>query len=70
VSAGKLAGWARRGWLRSRKTPGQCLWVLRADRQELRRLRKLAALSHRGVVDYPSELTTPKVRTNPEGGGQ
>ncbi len=62
VSAGKLADWARRGWLHSRKTPAQRLWVLWADKQELKRLRKLAALSHRGVVEYPSELTTPKDR--------
>ena len=43
VSAGKLADWARRGWLHSRKTPAQRLWVLWADKQELKRLRKLAA---------------------------
>ena len=53
VSAGKLADWARRGWLHSRKTPAQRLWVLWADKPELKRLRKLAALSHRGVVEYP-----------------
>ena len=29
---------------------------------ELKRLRKLATLSHRGVVEYPPELTTPKER--------
>ena len=62
VSAGKLADWVRRGWLHSRKTPNRCLWVLWADKQELKRLRKLAALSHRGVVKYPTELTTPKER--------
>ena len=60
VSAGKLADWTRRGWIHSRKTPAQRLWVLWADKQELKRLRKLAALSHRGVVEYPPELTTPK----------
>jgi hypothetical protein len=62
MSADKLADWARRGWLHSRKTPAQRLWVLWADKQELKRLRKLTALSHRGVVEYPSELTTPKKR--------
>jgi DNA invertase Pin-like site-specific DNA recombinase len=62
VSAGKLADWARRGWLHSRKTPAQRLWVLWADKQELKRLRKLAAVSHRGVVEYPVELTTPRER--------
>jgi DNA invertase Pin-like site-specific DNA recombinase len=62
VSAGKLADWARRGWLHSRRTPAQHLWILWADRQEMKRLRKLAALSHRGVVEYPPALTTPKER--------
>jgi len=63
VSAGKLADWARRGWLHSRRTPAQHLWILWADEQELTRLRELAAVSHRGVVEYPTELTTPKDRS-------
>jgi len=62
MSADKLADWARRGWLHSRKTPAQRLWILWADKQEVKRLRRLADLSHRGVVEYPSELTTPKKR--------
>ena len=62
VSAGKLADWVRRGWLHSRRTPAQNLWVLWADEPEVQRLRKLAALSHRGVTEYPSELTTPQER--------
>ena len=62
VTPGKLADWARRGWLLSRRTPAQRLWVLWADEQEVKRLRRLAVLSHRGVVEYPVELTTPKKR--------
>jgi DNA invertase Pin-like site-specific DNA recombinase len=62
MSAEKLTDWARRGWLHARQTPAQHLWVLWADKQELKRLRKLAAVSRRGVVAYPSELTTPKQR--------
>jgi hypothetical protein len=62
VSAGKLADWARRGWVHSRKTPAQRLWVLWADKQELKRLRKLATSSHRGIVEYPADLTTPRER--------
>ncbi len=62
VSAGKLADWARRGWLHSRRTPAQNLWVLWADEPEVQRLRKLTALSHRGVAEYPPELTTPQER--------
>ena len=52
VSAGKLADWARRGWIQSRKTPAQRLWIVWANQSELKRLRKLAALSHRGFVEY------------------
>ena len=59
VSAGKLADWAHRGWIHSRRTPAQKLWIVWANKSELKRLRKLAALSHRGIVEYPSELTTP-----------
>jgi hypothetical protein len=62
MSADKLTDWARRGWVLSRKTPAQRLWILWADKQEVKRLRKLATLSHRGVVEYPAELTTPKER--------
>ena len=32
VSAGKLANWAHRGWLHSRRTPPQRLWVRRPGR--------------------------------------
>ncbi|MGE3822187.1 MAG: hypothetical protein AB7I30_22465 [Isosphaeraceae bacterium] len=60
VSAGKLADWAPRGWVHSRKTPAQRLWVLWADNQELKRLRELVALSHHGVEEYPAALITPK----------
>jgi hypothetical protein len=63
VSVEKLADWARRGWVHSRKTPAQRLWVLWADKSEVKRLRKLAALSRRGVASYPTALTTPKDRT-------
>ena len=62
VSAGKLGDWARRGWIHARRTPAQRLWVLWADEPEVNRLRKLAALSHRGMAEYPSELTTPRDR--------
>jgi DNA invertase Pin-like site-specific DNA recombinase len=62
VSAGKLADWARRGWVHSRKTGAQHQWVLWADDQEKARLCKLAAVSHRGIVEYPLELTTPRER--------
>ncbi len=62
MSRGRLAEWARRGWLHSRRSPGQGLWVLWADTDEIRRLRKLATLSSRAGTEYHSALTTPKKR--------
>lgn len=63
VPVGKVRGWLRRGWLHGRQTPAQRLWIVWADRDELRRLSKLAARSVRGVTSQPRELTTPKSRT-------
>jgi len=62
MPAGKLRGWIERGWLHGRQTPAQHLWIVWADRDELRRLRKLVARSHRGVTSQPQNLTTPKKR--------
>lgn len=62
VPTWKLGDWARRGWIHARRTPAQRLWVLWADEPELERLRELAALSHRGVAEYPPELTTLRER--------
>jgi Resolvase, N terminal domain len=42
--------------------------ILWADKQDLKRLRKLAATSHRGIVEYPAELITPKNRNRVAGG--
>jgi hypothetical protein len=59
----KLRDWANRGWVRNRKTPVQSRWVLWADKDEVRRLRKLLAESRRGVNAYTSDLKTPKKRS-------
>ncbi|MBI2806526.1 MAG: recombinase family protein [Planctomycetes bacterium] len=58
----KLRDWAVRGWLHGRKTPLQGRWIVWADKDEVRRLRKLLADSRRGVNTYTSELKTPKKR--------
>ena len=42
------------------------LWV---DKQDVKRLRKLGCLSHRGVVEYPPELTMPKDQARREEAG-
>jgi DNA invertase Pin-like site-specific DNA recombinase len=59
VSVAKLADWRRRGWVHGRQAPAQRLWILWADEPEMKRLCDLARFSHRGVVAYPPELTTP-----------
>ena len=60
MTDGKLRGWIERGWLHARQTPAQHLWIVWADRDEMSRLRKLVARSHRGITSQPRELTTPK----------
>ena len=65
VTAHAVCRWCRRGWIHARRLPG-CphLWLVWADREELKRLRRLRdcpldwSLPHR----YPSELITPKSR--------
>jgi hypothetical protein len=56
----KLQEWAKRGWLHGRKTPVQGCWILWADKDELRRLRKLIARSRPGKNRHASELKIPK----------
>jgi DNA invertase Pin-like site-specific DNA recombinase len=59
----KLRDWANRGWVHSRKTPVQGYWILWADKDEVRRLRRLLAESRRGMNTYTSALKTPKKRS-------
>ncbi|MGH7120368.1 MAG: hypothetical protein ACREFP_15495, partial [Acetobacteraceae bacterium] len=61
----KLRDWAKRGWVHSRKTPVQGYWILWADKDEVKRLRKLLAESGRGINAYSSDLKAPKKRLNP-----
>ena len=58
----KLRDWNVRGWVHGRKTPVQGYRILWADKEEVRRLRKLLAASRRGVNAYTSDLKTPKKR--------
>jgi len=60
VPANKLRDWVVRGWVNSRKSPGQGLWIVWADTQERKRLLRLSAQSKRGIVSYPAPWTTPK----------
>src|SRR5262245_11406792 len=70
-----LRDWALNGWVHGRQTTIQKLWILWADREEVRRLRRLRAAESRGILGYPAGLTTPKPRPVPkeghrEAGGQ
>jgi DNA invertase Pin-like site-specific DNA recombinase len=57
-----LREWAVKGRVHSRRTGVEKLWIAWADKEELKRLRRLAAARHRGTLGYPPELTTPKRR--------
>ena len=58
----KLRDWANRGWVHARRTPVQRRWILWADQDEVRRLRRLLSDSRRGINAYSSKLKTPKPR--------
>ena len=57
-----LRGWAVNGWVHRRQTNVEKLWIIWADRAEVKRLRKLRSAGWRGILGYPTELTTPKRR--------
>lgn len=58
----RLRYWAHKGWVHTRRTPTQGLWIAWADADEIERLRRLTARSKHGVCGHPTELTTPKPR--------
>jgi DNA invertase Pin-like site-specific DNA recombinase len=58
----KLRDWSNRGWVHYRKTPIQGYRILWADKDEVKRLKKLLAESQRGVNAYTNDLKTPKKR--------
>ncbi len=62
VAENTFRSWVVRGWVNSRKTcwQGQGLWIVWADAQEQKRLRRLSARSKRGIHSQPASLTTPK----------
>jgi hypothetical protein len=63
---GKLADWARRGWLQGRQAQPEGGWIVWADRDKVRRLKRLRGRSRRGVHNHPESLTTPKPRAKSE----
>lgn len=60
VSELRLRRWAHNGWVHARQASSQSPWVIWADADELRRLKRLKAAHKPGVCRYPVELTTPK----------
>ena len=60
-----LHRWRRVGWVTARKvTDGRSRWAIYADRAELDRLRRLRAERRGWPQPYPTELTTPKLRSH------
>ena len=57
-----LREWAVNGWVHARQTNVEKLWIMWADRAEIRRLRKLRRANWRGILGKPAELTTPNPR--------
>jgi|SRR5579863_7483365 len=64
MTSAKLANWARRGWIHSRRSPIRRAWIIWADTDEIVRLRQLRTHSRPGVTQHPAALTTPKSRPN------
>ncbi len=54
--------WAVRGWVHARQTNVQRLWIVWADRDEVKRLRTLRSVTYVGRNHFPEDLTTPKLR--------
>jgi DNA invertase Pin-like site-specific DNA recombinase len=55
-----LREWAVNGWVHGRQTNVEKLWIMWADTDEMKRLRKLRSARSRGILGYPKALTTPK----------
>lgn len=58
----KIEFWSDKSWIHCRRTPTKKWRILWADRDELKRLKKLRARSRHGCHRHPAELTTPKKR--------
>ena len=62
VIAQKIHYWVRQGWVHARRTPSGRHWIVWADRDELRRLRKLAKRKNSWIAARHPELVIPKSR--------
>jgi hypothetical protein len=63
IAVSTLARWCRKGWVHSRKLPGQCKWwVVWADAEERERLSRLSSQGRLHQTNYPADLKTPKAK--------
>ena len=56
--------WAKQGWIHFRKTPTGKHWIVWADKDEIRRLKKLCKTSNSYTAKNNPELVTPKAKPN------
>ncbi len=62
VIAEKIHYWVKQGWIHHRRTPSGKHWIVWADHDELRRLRKLAGKKTSWFAAKHPELVIPKKR--------
>ncbi len=62
VTNQKIHYWAKQGWIHSRRTPSGKHWILWADKEEIRRLRKLKTKKNSWLAAKHPDLVTPKPR--------
>jgi DNA invertase Pin-like site-specific DNA recombinase len=65
MPAGTLHGWIRRDWVEARKQESSGRWIVRADEEEVERLKRLRSLpmgdhDHRRWLDYASRRIDPR----------
>ena len=61
----KVHYWVKQGWVHARRTPSGKHWTVWADRDELRRLQKLAKRKNSWIAARDPELIVPKDRPKP-----
>jgi DNA invertase Pin-like site-specific DNA recombinase len=62
VIARKIHYWAKQGWVHSRRTPSGKHWIVWADKDEIRRLQRLANRKNSWIAARHPDLVIPKQR--------
>ena len=55
--------WAKKGWVHYRKTKSDKHWIVWADKDEIKRLKKLSKTSNSYTAKNNPDLVIPKART-------